>query len=338
MDAFRVVFALCLLRCVFGINLNSMTSFNIQVFGQTKVSNIPVLETLVQILRRFDLVAIQEVRDAQETAFPQLVQSLVSTSKIPYDSIIGPRVGKTTSKEQYGYIFDSRKFSVVQSYTYADPLQQFERPPFIVTWSVKNSPKQFSTINIHTKPENAVAEIDELVDVYDDAVSKLKNANVLILGDFNAGCSYVPQYRWASIRLFTQSRFRWLMETGTPTAVKTDCPYDRFVVAGDWLLSAASKGAVFNFMTVFSLPLSFAITVSDHFPITLNLTAPLSSEVPQIQTESAPRTETIAVWKLVVGLTVGLVALVAGGAGACLLYRRRCKKQASDPTQYQIMP
>ena len=46
----------------------NIASFNIQIFGQSKASNQEVLDILVQIIRNFDVVAIQEIRDAAGTA------------------------------------------------------------------------------------------------------------------------------------------------------------------------------------------------------------------------------------------------------------------------------
>ena len=39
-----------------------IASFNIQIFGQTKASNQEVMDILAQIIREFDIVAIQEIR------------------------------------------------------------------------------------------------------------------------------------------------------------------------------------------------------------------------------------------------------------------------------------
>jgi hypothetical protein len=48
----------------------TIASFNIQVFGQTKASKPEEMEILVDIIHRYDIVAIQEIRDAAGTAIP----------------------------------------------------------------------------------------------------------------------------------------------------------------------------------------------------------------------------------------------------------------------------
>ena len=82
---------------------------------------------------------------------------------------------------------------------------------------------------IHTSPSEAVLEIDRMVDVYDDIVQRWKLKNVIILGDFNSGCSYVTKSKWPMIRLATDRRFYWLFSDDVDTTVaKSDCPYDRY--------------------------------------------------------------------------------------------------------------
>ena len=83
---------------------------------------------------------------------------------------------------------------------------------------------------IHTKPTEAVSEIDRLVDVYDDITRRWSLNDVIILGDFNAGCSYVTKSAWEKIRLATDRRFYWLFSDHVDTtATMSDCPYDRYI-------------------------------------------------------------------------------------------------------------
>ena len=86
----------------------------------------------------------------------------------------------------------------------------------------------FALAAIHTSPKAAESEIDHLVDVYDDIVQQWQLKDVMILGDYNAGCSYVTRSEWRKIRLATDKRFYWLFSDLMDTTVaKSDCPYDR---------------------------------------------------------------------------------------------------------------
>lgn len=87
---------------------------------------------------------------------------------------------------------------------------------------------EFALAAIHTAPSEAPSEIDHLVDVYDDITQKLGIDDVIILGDFNGGCSYVTRSAWKNIRLATDPRFYWLFDDDDDTNVgRTNCAYDR---------------------------------------------------------------------------------------------------------------
>jgi hypothetical protein len=53
-------------------------AFNIQVFGTTKASKPEVMEVLDNIIRTYDVVAIQEIRDKSQTALPTLHAKLLN--------------------------------------------------------------------------------------------------------------------------------------------------------------------------------------------------------------------------------------------------------------------
>lgn len=53
----------------------------------------------------------------------------------------------------------------------------------------------------------------------------------MFLGDFSAGCAYLTRADKKKIRLFTSSKFHWLIGDKMDTTVtdETSCAYDRFV-------------------------------------------------------------------------------------------------------------
>ena len=82
-------------------------AFNIQVFGVTKASKPEVMAVLADIIHTYDIIAIQEIRDASQTVLPSLV-SLVNADGLQYDYVVSDRLGRTTTKEQYAYIFNTQ--------------------------------------------------------------------------------------------------------------------------------------------------------------------------------------------------------------------------------------
>ncbi|NXW81481.1 DNAS1 protein, partial [Alopecoenas beccarii] len=286
-----------------------ISAFNIKTFGDSKMSNQTIADIIVSILLAYDITLVQEVRDADLTAVKKLMDQLNSLSQHPYSFLDSIPLGQNSYKEQYVFIYRSDMVSVLRSYYYDDGCEScgtdtFSREPFIVKFSSPTTQvEEFVMVPLHAEPSNAAAEIDALYDVYIDVVNKWATNNILFLGDFNAGCSYVTSTQWPSIRLRSLRDCEWLIPDSADTTVAetTSCAYDRWVLwqwgggwrEGDqWALTPPrcpgsivacgnalrqdiepGSAAVNNFQKTFHLQIKDALAVSDHFPVEVTLKA-----------------------------------------------------------------
>ncbi|XP_010072894.1 PREDICTED: deoxyribonuclease gamma [Pterocles gutturalis] len=227
-------------------------SFNVRSFGETKMGRPEVVDAVAKIISLCDIMLLMEIKESKNQTCPLLVEKLARQQLV----------------------------SVKQTYQYPDTqpgdTDVFSREPFIVWFrSPKTAVKEFVMVPLHTTPETAVREIDELYDVYLDIKQRWKTENFIFMGDFNAGCSYVPQKQWKNIRLRTHSEFVWLIDDKNDTTVKnsTSCPYDRIVVSGQKLIQAIVPNSVtvFDFQKAFQMTEEQALGVSDHFPVEFEL-------------------------------------------------------------------
>ncbi|XP_071616713.1 deoxyribonuclease-1-like 2 [Heliangelus exortis] len=252
-------------------------AFNIQSFGDTKMSNKEVAGVIVGILSLYDVVLVQEVRDSDLSAVTHLMEQLNSVSKSSYDYEISEPLGRENYKEMYLFIYRTDAVSVLDTYQYEDPQDVFSREPFILRVSAPRAKvEEFVLVPLHSAPHNAVAEIDALYDVYLAIVSKWGTDNIMFLGDFNAACAYVQPGDWRGIRLRTSSVFRWLIPDTTDTTVgRSDCAYDRIVVCGAKMKKSIvpNSAMVYDFQRAFQLEQEEALAVSDHYPVEVKLTA-----------------------------------------------------------------
>ncbi|NXW30382.1 DNSL3 Deoxyribonuclease, partial [Phaetusa simplex] len=260
-------------------------SFNVRSFGETKIARPEVVDAVVKIVSRCDIMLLMEIKENKNRVCPLLVQKLSSQlkgSKEEYSCVVSERLGRKSYKEQYAFIYRHPLVSVKQTYQYPDTQpgdeDAFSREPFAVWFqSPKTAVKEFAIIPLHTTPETAVREIDELYDVYLDVKQRWNTENFIFMGDFNAGCSYVPQKQWKNIRLRIYSEFVWLIGDKNDTTVKrtTSCPYDRIVVSGEKLVQAIVPHSVniFDFQKDFQMTEEQALGVSDHFPVEFELKA-----------------------------------------------------------------
>uniref|UniRef100_A0A8C0SVF9 Deoxyribonuclease-1 n=1 Tax=Canis lupus familiaris TaxID=9615 RepID=A0A8C0SVF9_CANLF len=309
-----------------------MAAFNIRTFGETKMSNATLSKYIVQILSRYDVAVVQEVRDSHLTAVGKLLDTLNQDDPNAYHYVVSEPLGRSSYKERYLFLFRPDRVSVLDSYQYDDGCEPcgndtFSREPAIVRfhspltgaqpfpgplespgppdpppppvlWSPtevtqENAPrdclmspilglsstvstevKEFAVVPLHAAPLDAVAEIDALYDVYLDVQHKWDLEDIVLMGDFNAGCSYVAASQWSSIRLRTNPAFQWLIpDTADTTSTSTHCAYDRIVVAGSQLQHAVvpESAAPFNFQVAYGLSSQLAQAISDHYPVEVTL-------------------------------------------------------------------
>ncbi|XP_046522597.1 deoxyribonuclease-1 [Equus quagga] len=257
-----------------------IAAFNIRTFGETKMSNDTLSNYIVQILNRYDIALIQEVRDSHLTAVGKLLDRLNQDDPNTYHFVVSEPLGRNSYKERYLFVFRPDQVSLLDSYQYNDGCEPcgndtFSREPAIVKFSSPfTKVKEFAIVPLHAAPSDALAEIDSLYDVYLDAQQKWDMEDIMLMGDFNAGCSYVTSSQWPSIRLRRNPAFWWLIPDTADTTVKsTHCAYDRIVVAGTLLQEAVvpDSAVPFDFQAAYGLNDQTAEAISDHYPVEVTL-------------------------------------------------------------------
>lgn len=234
-----------------------------------------------QVIKRCDIILLMEIKDSSNMICPMLIERLNGNSRsTTYNYVISNRLGRNTYKEQYAFLYKEKLVSVKKSYLYHDyqagDADVFSREPFVIWFqSPYTAVKDFVIVPLHTTPETSVKEIDELADVYLDVKRRWKAENFIFMGDFNAGCSYVPKKAWENIRLRTDPRFIWLIGDREDTTVKksTNCAYDRIVLRGQEIADSVvpKSSSVFDFQKAYGLTDEEALDVSDHFPVEFKL-------------------------------------------------------------------
>ena len=246
-----------------------IAAFNIQIFGQTKSQKEDVMAVLTKIVREFDIVLIQEVRDASEQTIPNFVEEINQLEGPQYSFVRSERLGRTTSKEAYAYIYNTQTVQFIQGsdYVFNDVDDVFEREPYIASFKIGNF--DFVLVGIHTKPDDAYNEIGNLTLVVSSIQSlKPDEKDVIVMGDFNADGSYFDED--GTSNPFKASQYHWLITNSMDTMVNTDYTYDRIVVLDKTLNHEYDTGTaqVFYYDQVYGLSnKTFVGEVSDHYPV-----------------------------------------------------------------------
>ncbi len=246
-----------------------IASFNIQNLGPKKAKNATIMRYLAAIIRHFDIVAVQEVSDVSERV-PGLLLAEVNATGKAYGMLLSPRSGRQpddrASQEQYAFYFDTARIEPLGDAGLFDDsaADLFQREPYTARFALKGSTLTFAVTQIHTRPESAVTEIDALFQVHGDVARRYPGeANQIILGDFNAGCSYASADDLRGLRL-RGAQFRWIVPDDADTTVSpgTHCAYDRIVVTRE-LASRFGQWGVARWFD--------DKRISDHWPVWVSL-------------------------------------------------------------------
>ncbi|MFK7768968.1 MAG: endonuclease/exonuclease/phosphatase family protein [Mariniblastus sp.] len=245
-------------------------SFNIQSFGNTKMSRPVVMEYLVDIVKRHDILAIQELRDIDQRVIPQFLE-MINKGGGQYAAAVGPRQGyivegkKTTYFEQTVYIYDITKVELLsQPYAAYDPTQVMHRPPFVGHFRCLNAPLQqaftFVLMNVHVAPENVGPEFQALEQII-PGIRQSHGAedDFILLGDLNAEVQEMKDFNWLP-KKFAAIPPQWKTKTTEKRSI------DNIVFDPNNTIEFVNSGVI-NLMNEYSISQTEAELISDHMPV-----------------------------------------------------------------------
>jgi deoxyribonuclease-1-like protein len=245
-----------------------IASFNIQAFGEEKMKNPWVMERIVSVIQQFDIVAIQEIRAKDQTLIPRLM-SMINSSGARYDYVIGPRLGRTVSKEQYAYLYDTT--TVVTSpnaiYTIEDKADLLHREPLVARFVTRVPsnirPFSFSVVNIHTDPDEVKLELPVmhtvLKGIREFEYMSAGEDDVMLMGDLNAG----PTQFGALAQI---PGIYWTVDK-EPTNTIRKSIYDNIIFDRGLTNEFTGRSGVLDLCEMFGIKTEDALRISDHLPV-----------------------------------------------------------------------
>lgn len=255
-----------------------IAAFNVQVLGRKKASNPRVMEVLARVAREFDLLAVQEIRDAREEVADLLLDRINAEPGPAYVLHEGPRLGRTANTEQYALYYLPGRLRLERAEVLPDPYDAFEREPLLARFQAGGF--DFLLLVIHVKPDDARRELAALAQA---ALAVLAaepaERDLIIIGDLNADCAYFSE--GDSSHLLRSPTFRWVIGDGMDTNLApTECAYDRIILLDATYLReyVPDSAGAFRFDLEYGLPPDLAREVSDHYPVLAEFRADLPDD------------------------------------------------------------
>jgi endonuclease/exonuclease/phosphatase family metal-dependent hydrolase len=238
-------------------------SFNIRIFGAAKMARPGAAAVLADLISKADLAAIQEVRSAG----PQPVEQFMALLPESYACVLGPREGRSSSKEQFWIIYNTEKLTVLAEETWPDPEDKFERRPLAVFFKTADK-LDFIMINNHIRPSSAAAEIEALPEAAAYYRSLWQEPDLIVLGDLNADGLYYDETLLTEV--FPEDSWKIIITNDLDTTVApSDNTYDRIIISSQALEDYTGNHGVIRFDELYNFD-DFGITpgeLSDHYPV-----------------------------------------------------------------------
>jgi len=244
----------------------TIATFNIQILGKSKTGKPDIMKKLAEIIRKYDVVAVQEIKDVKNKAAFTFLEYINNGQTTKYKMALSERTGQQAddknSKEQYAYYYNPKKIRLVGRALLFDDNEKdhFQREPFVAQFVTKAGNFSFVLIAIHTRPQSALKEVVALHDVVEWAKKGFLNEDdFIVLGDFNASCTYVSPDDLEGKEI-KGSEYIWIVPDDADTNLASrDCAYDRIVI---------TQGAKDDYAGVWGIDKAFTDNkISDHWPV-----------------------------------------------------------------------
>ncbi len=247
-------------------------AFNLRVFGDKKANNESLLSLYIEIIRGYDVIFLQEIKDKDGSAQRALLNKLNEGSTQKHFVMIqSERLPKHSvhNKEQYVFLYRQDRLKPLKRKLYSDPLDIYRREPMMVQFQSLATNLSFVLVGLHARYDKQATfeEIRALEQVYAEAQKFFDEDDFLFLGDFNADGAALSKKQEDKLFIEMEDPFLKLIERGGNTTVKeNNYAYDRFFTNAS-MDNKISSLFIQYFDQQFGLEEEEAFTVSDHYPI-----------------------------------------------------------------------
>jgi deoxyribonuclease-1-like protein len=240
-----------------------IASFNAAGLGPTKLAKPHVMETLVRMLRQYDVVALQGIQSSRDDILPILTERLNQSGR-SYDYLIGPRVGNGELREQFAFLFDTGRVETdrYQLYTIEDPDNLVTFDPLVAWFRCKEPPPQraftFSIVNVHLLTTQWNDERELLPSII-QAVEHdgRREDDWIIAGTLHGGAQGVALDVRSVRPAFTD----------IPTDVVGEHARSAILFSAPGTVEFTGRSGAFDFLRKYNLSLERSLEVSEHLPI-----------------------------------------------------------------------
>jgi deoxyribonuclease-1-like protein len=241
-----------------------IASFNLHSFSEGQLAKPQVAEALTAILRQFDLIALQGIQSERDDIMPILAERLNQVGR-RFDYLIGPRVGRAGSFQQFAYLFDTAKVETdrYQLYTIEDPEQLMTFDPLVGWFRCKVAQTEnaftFSLVNLRVHRPAAATEQAFIPNLFYAISQDGRNEDdMIIVGDFGGNPSHIAKLNTQNVRFALRD---------LPTDLTGTSTLDGIIFPTQGTTEFTGRAGIFDFLRRYNLSLDQAREISPQMPM-----------------------------------------------------------------------
>lgn len=253
-----------------------IASFNMQIFGKTKLGRPNTLSVLAKIASNFDIIALQEVGSNKSSASVETCRSIMDAYISRINEVADKNVYSYVQGNQYAFVFRTDRVRL-NRYSIYSGSQNFSFTPLTANFktAVDGANFDFSMIAIHTSPGKAGDEIPALKTAIDEIRDLYSEPDVLCAGDYNADGSYYDEGSEEWLSGFDNEYYiTGIGNSADTTVAASDNTYDRIQMTKSVSSDYSGNSGVFRFDEIYDITeceggrttAGTAKAISDHYP------------------------------------------------------------------------
>ena len=242
-----------------------VASWALDGFGPTKLANPIARQNLARVVRRFDIVALQQISSIERDLVSRLVDA-INDGESRYDYVLGKSTGPEERPEQLAFVFDTTRVRVdrQQTYTIQDPNNQLAFDPLVAWFRAAEPPPSqawtFSLVNIRIDLARAPSEVALLREMMEAIRSDGRGEDdVVFAGLFQADDAYlIPTMDGGRVAAAVSSR---------PTDIFGKYQTSNILVDRKTTSEYVGRGGVLDYPRQYGLNEAQAEAISSQLPV-----------------------------------------------------------------------
>lgn len=240
-------------------------SWALSGFGPSKLASEHCRLNLIRMIRKFDVIALQQVTATERDLIPRLVDEINEGGR-SFDFTLGQPTGPADRSEQLAILFNVNRVQIDRSQTYTvdDPQNEMAYDP-LVAWfraaePASDSAWTFSLVNVRINLARAPIEVALLPGIFSSVrMDGRGEDDVVMAGLFQADDAYlIPRVMGTDVVAAVDSVTTDIFNRHQTCNILVDQSRTNEFIG---------RGGPVDFLRLFNLNMSQAEAVSSHLPV-----------------------------------------------------------------------